>query len=346
MMRCQISSWIVSVLVGSVISASLWGQMPDTSDPKGLPLADEKQWFAAVSLCQSSALRKDPALLPKIEAIFQYRYDTRTRHGLTVNALVTIGRIGGSEALALLERLETILRKPHFYSGAYYREQYLPVIKARIQADLAFPQVRNSEQWQQKVELFLQEAELTREALQEALHKHPPRGDPMVYPSRGVVAVRVLLELASEAYGNGVKEALQLFEGLALERDYPSWLRYQLAPLEVKQRVRWLIDSLTHKRAMRFVDQYELLALWQCGSVALPEILAKIEELSKLNPKEEEEKVRVNIGLTNMLEVLAGYEDPRVEPLLERFAQAGQFKAEELLRRHRQGLRGIIIFDW
>jgi len=345
-MRYQISSRVVSGLVGSFITALLWGQTPQTAAPKLSPLADEEQWFAAISLCQSSAWRKDPALLPKIEALFQYRFNARAQHGVTVDALVAIGRIGGSEALALLERLETIFHKPYFLSGAYYREHYLPVMKARIQADLAFPQVRNSEQWHQKVERFLQEAELTREALQEALHKHPQRGDPMVYPSRGVVAVRVLLELASEAYAGGVKEALKFFEGLPLERDYPSWLRYQLAPLEVKQRVRWLIGSLTSKPAMRFVDHYELLALWQCGLVALPEILAKIEELSKLKPKDEEEIVRVNIGLANMLEVLAGYEDPRVEPILERFAQADWFEAEQLLRWRRQGLRGILIFDW
>jgi hypothetical protein len=92
-MRHQISSWVVSVVVGSLITSLLWGQTPDTSTPKLPPLADEKQWFAAESLCQSSALRKDPAMLPKIEAIFQYRYDTRTQHGLTVNALVAIGRI-------------------------------------------------------------------------------------------------------------------------------------------------------------------------------------------------------------------------------------------------------------
>jgi len=35
-----------------------------------------------------------------------------------------------------------------------------------------------------------------------------------------------------------------------------------------------------------------------------------------------------------------------VEPILEQFAQAGHPKAEELLRRHRQGLRGIVTFDW
>jgi len=122
--------------------------------------------------------------------------------------------------------------------------------------------------------------------------------------------------------------------------------------MDVKQRVRWLINSLTHKKAMQFVDRYELLALWQCGIVALPEILAKIEELSKLKESlrlhsEKDEAIgRVNMGLTNLLEVLSGYEDPRVEPILEQFAQAGHPKAEELLRRHRQGLRGIVTFDW
>ena len=258
------------------------------------------------------------------------------------------GGVGGVLGV-LLWVFWVIVRLRGVFTPARNGRLQFPVIRARIQADLAFPEVRTPEQWQQKVELFLQEAGLTREALQEALHKHPQRGDPMVYPSRGVVAVRVLLELASEAYAKGVKEALRLFEGLALERDYPSWLRYQLAPLDVKQRVRWLIDSLTHKKAMRFVDRYELLALWQCGAVALPEVVAKIEELSKLKESlrvGSEEMGRVNIGLTNLLEVLSGYEDPRVEPILERFAQAGQPKAEELLRRHRQGLRGIIIFDW
>lgn len=352
MMRYQISSWIISVANASLIILLSWGQTPDNAASKLPPLADETQWIAAKSLCLSSAIRKDTALLPKIEAIFQHRYEAREQHVLTVNALVAIGRVGGPDALALLERLETTFGRPYFHSGAYYREHYLPVIRARIQADLIFPDVRTPDQWQQKVMLFLQEAGLTREALQEAIHKHPQRGDPMVYPSRGVVAVRVLLELASEAYANGVKEALRFFDGVALERDYPSWLRYQLIPMDVKQRVRWLINSLTHKKAMQFVDRYELLALWQCGIVALPEILAKIEELSKLKESlrlhsEKDEAIgRVNMGLTNLLEVLLGYEDPRVEPILEQFAQAGHPKAEELLRRHRQGLRGIVTFDW
>jgi len=252
-----------------------------------------------------------------------------------VDALVAIGRIGTADALACLERLEPTLQ-------TYYREAYVPVIKARIRAELAFPQVRTREQWQQQVALFLQEAELTQEALQEALRNHPQRGDPMVYPSRGVVAVRVLLELASKAYANGVKEALQLFEGLALERDYPSWLRYQLAPLNTNQRVEWLIRSLTHKKAMRFVDRYELLALWQCGEAALPAILAKIEELSAQEPKDEVAQIQKNIGLANLLEVLAGYEDARVEAILERYEQ----EASEFLRRHRKGLRGVLIYDW
>ncbi|GBC89513.1 hypothetical protein HRbin14_00238 [bacterium HR14] len=157
--------------------------------------------------------------------------------------------------------------------------------------------------------------------------------------------MRVLLEMADEAYANGVKEALGFFQGLALERDDPSRVRYQLIPLNQQQRIEWLIHSLTHKPASRLRDRYELLALWRCGEAAIPAILAKIEELSSQKPKEEAEVVRVNVGIANLLEVLAGFDDPRVEPTLERFAREN-FKAEEFLRRHRKGLRGVVIMDW
>lgn len=330
-MHNQLKLRVVAVVLLSGAAFSLWCQPARTSQSPDPTIDDERLWFRGVSLCQSTARRKDPALLPEIEKTLLHQ---RPIHGLIVDALVAIGRIGTADALACLERLEPTLQ-------TYYREAYVPVIKARIRAELAFPQVRTREQWQQQVALFLQEAELT----QEALRNHPQWGDPMVYPSRGVVAVRVLLELASKAYANGVKEALQLFEGLALERDYPSWLRYQLAPLNTKQRVEWLIRSLTHKKARRFMDWYELLALWQCGEAALPAILAKIEELSAQGPKDEVAQIQKNIGLANLLEVLAGYEDARVEAILERYEQEN-FKASEFLRRHRKGLRGVLIYDW
>ncbi|MCL6534181.1 MAG: hypothetical protein K6U12_13020 [Armatimonadetes bacterium] len=335
-MKNVIGSRITAVLVASALSASLWGQTPSTKPP----VDTEQLWFTDLSLCQSTARRKDPALLPRIREMLQsptQRYGN-SAHSMTVCALVALGRIGTEEALAVLESVAGTL-KP------YYRESYVPVIRARLRADMEFPAVHTREQWEQKVAFFLQEAELAREALQEALKNHPQFGDPMVYPSRGVVAVRVLLEMAEAAYANGVKEALGFFQGLALERDDPSRVRYQLIPLNQRQRIEWLIHSLTHKPARRFRDRYELLALWRCGEAAIPAILAKIEELSSQKPKEEAEVVRVNVGIANLLEVLAGFDDPRVEPTLERFAREN-FKAEEFLRRHRKGLRGVVIMDW
>ncbi len=340
-MKNTIGSRITAVLAISTISASLLGQTPNPSPGTTPPADTEKLWFTDLSLCQSTARRKDPALLPYIREMLQsprQRYKEHA-HSLTVCALVALGRIGTEEALTALESVANNL-KP------YYRESYVPVIRARIRADMEFPTVHTREQWEQKVAFFLQEAGLTREALQEALKNHPQFGDPMVYPSRGVVAVRVLLEMAGEAYANGVKEALELFQGLELERDDPSRVRYQLIPLNRQQRIEWLIHSLTHKPASRFRDRYELLALWQCGEAAIPAILAKIEELSSQKPKEEAEIVRVNVGIANLLEVLAGFDDPRVEPIMTRFAQRGYHEAEEFLRRNRKGLRGIIIYDW
>lgn len=154
--------------------------------------------------------------------------------------------------------------------------------------------------------------------------------------------------MADEAYANGVKSALELFQGLNLARDHPSWVRHQLIPLTKRERIAWLIDSLSHKPARRFIDRYELLALWQCGVEAVPAIIEQIERLLRQEPKSDSDRVERNVGMANLMEVLAGFEDARVEPLLVRLARVEQFQddAKMLLHRRRVGLRGIIIYDW
>ncbi|MGQ9656948.1 MAG: hypothetical protein ACUVV1_03465 [Fimbriimonadales bacterium] len=346
-MRSQISNRLMVVLAISTVSALLMAQTPNTHDDEPHYSEHDRFYFRSTGLCQRSAHRKDPALLPQIEEILQSakHLDVRYRHGITVDALVAVGRIGTERALAVLEQFENLSDYP---GKNYYLDAYVPVIKARIRADLEFPAVRTPQQWEEKVALFLQEAQLMREALATALKNHPQFGDPMVYPSRGVVAVRVLLEMADEAYASGVKSALELFQGLDLARDYPSWLRYQLVPLTKRERIAWLVDSLSRKPARRFLDRYELLALWQCGVEVVPVIIEQIERLLRQEPRGEQEHIQRNVGVVNLTEVLAGFEDSRVEPFLERLVERDGFKAKakRLLYERRAGLRGILIYDW
>lgn len=348
-MRNQIINRLITVLAVSTVSALLMAQTPDTHDDEPHYSEHDRLYFRSTGLCQSSAHRKDPALLPQIEEILlsaKHLGDNRYYHVTTVNALVAVGRIGTERALAVLERFENLSDRSN--SNKYYLDAYVPVIKARIRADLEFPAVRTPQQWEEKVALFLQEAQLTREALATALKNHPQFGDPMVYPSRGVVAVRVLLEMADEAYANGVKSALELFQDLDLAQDYPSWLRYRLIPLTKRERIAWLVDSLSHKPARRFLDRYELLALWQCGVEAVPVIIAQIERLLRQAPRGEPERIQRRVGVRNLMEVLAGFEDSRVEPFLERLVERGEFEydAKMFLGQRRAGLRGILIYDW
>ncbi|MCL6534183.1 MAG: hypothetical protein K6U12_13030 [Armatimonadetes bacterium] len=220
-------------------------------------------------------------------------------------AMTALGRLADARTLPELEA-----QKSRLWRSAHFRAHY-----ARIHAELLYPAPRNAQQWREKIDAYLQVVKLTQEQLAEYFRSQPvpeivDYGDPQPVE---IIAVRVLVEMAGEAYANGVREAFEVLRWVDYERDPVSALRAGLAKTPAPQRVAWLIGQIMSREVVRFSDHYLVQALADCGAEAVPAIL---EAMARLKQREEVRYAPVKM----LLEALSVIEYAEGRPSLKRLA--------------------------
>jgi len=241
-------------------------------------------------------------LHPKVlEAVDTTSATRRGRFHLQAAVLMALGRLGNPESIAPLEHL-----KKHL--DPYFRREMLPVVIARIHAESQIPIPASTAEWQEKASLFLSKAGLSLSEAIAALEIYGERSrtwppDNLLEAPRGVIALRMLAEMAGEAFANGAPGAFQLLEGLGkdlLEKDYILWLRIQLGKRTAAERIPWLINGLLQDGVQTIEDRFLQQALVDCGEQAVPALVAKIEGLDQAEPASSAYRLHLDLLLETL----------------------------------------------
>lgn len=285
-----------------------------------------------------SALR--PEVLQAAQSVPTVR---RARFYLQAATLLALARIGDPTVLPNLQAVEAHL-------DPYFKENLLPVVKARIYAESRVPTPSTRAEWQEKSTHFLEQAGISLAEAPKILEQyydssqqwHPEN---LLYAPRAVWALRQLAEMATDAYANGVKDAFDVFSPIAahLEKDYALWVRVQLGQRASPERIQWLVNQLAERGVETFEDRYLMQALADCGEPAISVIQAKLEAQTA-------SPAAKRMGSCLLLKVLAALEEPSAASLLERFATVADEsiaqEARACLQRRLSGERPTFVAWW
>lgn len=285
------------------------------------------------------------ALHPEVLELVKTTSATRRgRFHLQAAVLTALGRLGNPESVVPLQHL-----KEHL--DPYFRREVLPVVIARIHAVSQMPTPTNAAAWHKRVSLFLSEAGLSLSEAITDLNTYADRSrtwppDNLLEAPRGVIALRVLAEMAGEAFANGVPDAFQLLEGLGkelVEKDYILWLRIQLGKRTTAERIPWLINCLLQDGVQTMEDRFLQQALVDCGVQVVPALVAKIEALEQ--GTQVSSTYRLHLDL--LLETLSVFDEPMVFQTLERLSRHSDSylseAAQSYLARKRRGEKPTFV---
>jgi hypothetical protein len=168
--------------------------------------------------------------------------------------------MGAEEALPDIEAYEAAQKVPGTNLPEEHTVNYIKAACARLVAEASVsdiptePQKTNAKVKRLCQELGLSVADINKaatinKAQQEGFNKPPI-----------LVEVYALREIADILYGSTLSNAKSVsnINGLDFNLDYPSWLKMKLIGLSSAKRIEWLINDLSHKKALTEKEDYEI----------------------------------------------------------------------------------------
>lgn len=202
-------------------------------------------------------------------------FDAPVGYHRYVAALTALGRVGDPEAIRKLKELE-----PKFGRDPFFRANF-----ARLQVENEYGVPVSEASWRTKMEKYLQLVGVSLDAI--ASHFQETRIYERVRsgerPWLELLAARHLVEMASEAYENGVLTAFAPLAVVAYERDPVCALRVELATVVPERRITWLVERLMRQEVVDVPSCYLVQALTDCGAKAVPVITQAIEQAQNLH---------------------------------------------------------------
>lgn len=106
-----------------------------------------------------------------------------------------------------------------------------------------------------------------------------PVSDLRVDPPLGVYALRTVADMAYQRRGS---DLMQFPEATALNfaADPRSALKVRLAPLSDRERAAWLVETLSHSKAVSTQENYEIQLAGDLGDIVEPLAAAKVQDMS------------------------------------------------------------------
>lgn len=256
------------------------------------------------------------ALHPEVlDAVSSASGTKRGRFHLQAAALMALARAGNPDAIEPIQQAGSHL-------DSYFRREVLPVVIARLHTEKQFAVPEDLSKWNEMVSIFISKAGLSLpeavadlDAYSKRKQTWPP--DNLIEAPRGVVALRMLAEMATEAYAKGVPTAFLLFDGWTeelREKDPILWIRIQLGKRTGAERIVWLIDQLLADGVQTIEDRFLQQAIVDCGEQAVPALVAKIEALERSEHTSSAHLLHMEL----LIETLASFDSPLASQTLER----------------------------
>lgn len=194
---------------------------------------------------------------------------------IVISALLALGRLEAQEAIDDLIALQTKLPENSEL------QPFIALALARIEAGKAVPLVRDRRQLEAKIRHFMRAAKVPLPQVHKGAMWYAEQLRLRKYPRWAPFEVQVLrqvAEMASEAYEKGVEDAFKV-AGFNFSLDHASQLKATLGQMSKRERIQWLVDSLSKKRVLKWEEEYEIQALADEGRDAVESIITKLREM-------------------------------------------------------------------
>jgi hypothetical protein len=238
------------------------------AEPFGLfpPPTDHKR---LVSVRESGRLH-DTKAIPGLIAVLTEKPQVNTDLALT--AIHSLAQLGAEEALPDIDTYAASLKDPKMQG--FYNDQagnYILVARARLVAEASVTDIRTQpEMTNAKVLRLYQELNLSVTginkgvAVYKAQYPGPWHNPPLP------VEIYAMREIADIVYHSSVADlkGIPIAGSLELKSDYPSQLKIQLVGLSEAKRIDWLINDLSHKKALTSDEDYEIQLVEEFGTSA------------------------------------------------------------------------------
>lgn len=240
-------------------------------------------------------------------------------------AMQALSKIGAIEAVPAFTLY--LPKNDGFVPDDAELENFAQVAKARLLAENSGQGARNSKVGAEvKVGRFYKELGLTFNDL----NSHPIVVSGLSYDLNGgffatsAPATRTregfaMRELADMVYEGNYQDYASLPEvsGVDFTRDYCSVLKMRLAPLSRQDRLRTLIQELSHKTVLKNEDDFEIQLAINEGLAASRAAAAELRKMDM--HREQYDQVKHHTGFTALLRVIWGVGDQDQAALIEHF---------------------------
>ncbi len=279
-------------------------------------------------------LKRDRTQLPLVRRALKESHPF-----LLTAAVLAAGRLGDTESLPAMEAIAQ--RRIETREG-----EVAKAALAYVKAESAVGRANSAAAFSRKVNHFLSAAGLSAARIRGAAQAYAAQKKagghgPMPFELH---ALRCAADLVMEASEAGVSNAASL-SGLDFSLDYPAQLKVKLAPMSHQERIAWLVELLSKKKAGRWQEDYEMQALADEGLAASQAIIAKLQEM-----KAHRDQYPYHPGFVLLFRTLTCLNDPDAIPAVRSFLNDDdrwvRHYAQQALGRLEGGVRVVRAVDY
>lgn len=250
-----------------IASCLLLGQATSRAYPP--PTLDKPQDFQNQEDIRQAGLHGDRSKIPLMISTLA---DTMVP-SLAITTLHALAQLGAVEALPTIDHAPARV-------WPYLINQF-SVERARLLAEDSTRNIKDGkERARQKIARFYQELNLSPEQLGPAAQLYETNGG--TYTRQQVpVEMYAMEEIADMVYHGSYKDYADV-PGVAqvdFQHDYGAWIKMKMAPLSPAEQATWLINDLSHKKAMVGQEGYEMHLAAELGMPAGEAAVAKLQEM-------------------------------------------------------------------
>lgn len=258
---------------------------------------------------------------------------------LLTAAVLAAGRLGDTESIPAIEAIAQ--RHVETREG-----EVAKAALAYVKAESAVGRVNSAATFLRKVNHFMSAAGLSAARIRGAAQtyaglKKSGEHAPVPFELHGLWCVA---DFVMEAFEAEVPNAAALTE-LDFSLDYPAQLKVKLALMNHQERIAWLIESLSKKRAGRWQEDYEMQALADEGLNASKAVIAKLREM-----RTHRNQYPHHTGFVLLFRTLTCLNDPDAIPAVRSFLNDDDRRvrhyAQQALGRLEGGVRIVRAVDY
>jgi hypothetical protein len=249
---------------------------------------------------RESGRHRDTKAIPDLIAVLTEQPPVNTDLALT--AIHSLAQLGAEEALPDIDTFMANQKIPGTSFPDVDTVNYIKAARARLVAEASVSDLKKEPQkTNAKVVRLCQELGLSVVGINKVAAINKVQQTPWNHPPIPV-EVYAMREIADIVYHSPIADlkGIPIAGSLELKSDYPSQLKIQLVGLSEAKRIDWLINDLSHKKALTEKEDYEFQLTKEFGTSAGK---ATLELLTRMDNHRDEYKGQ-EAGFLAMIHIL------------------------------------------